>query len=111
VITPPPGVRLLVATRPVDFRKGMDGRPELAQQSLAQDPFCGTVPVFRAKRADRVKLLFWDGSGLVLVNFTGPLKSLSRVRVLSAPPRTPPLPGRHSSPRKMRGNSDIWGVY
>jgi transposase len=68
VITPPAGVRVLVATKPVDFRKGMDGLAALAQQTLAQDPFCGTVLVFRAKRADRVKLLFWDGGGLVLVS-------------------------------------------
>jgi len=68
VIVPPAGVRVLVASRPVDFRKGMDGLAALARESLAQDPFCGTVLVFRAKRADRVKLLFWDGSGLVLVS-------------------------------------------
>jgi transposase len=65
---PPPGVRVLLASRPVDFRKGLDGLAALAQKTLAQDPFCGTVFVFRAKRADRVKLLFWDGSGLVLVS-------------------------------------------
>ena len=109
MITTPPGVRVLVATRPVDFRKGMDGLAALAQQSPAQDPFCGTVLMLRAKRADRVKILFWDGNGLVLVNFDGPLKGLSRVRVLSGPPRTLPLPGRQSSLRKMRGNFDIWG--
>jgi transposase len=50
MIGPPPGVRVLVATKPVDFRKGMDGLAALAQQKLAQDPFCGTVLVFRAKR-------------------------------------------------------------
>ena len=68
MIGPLPGVRVLVATRPVDFRKGMDGLAALAQQTLGQDPFSGTVLVFRAKRADRVKLLLWDGSGLVLVS-------------------------------------------
>ena len=68
MIAPPPGVRVLVAPRPVDFRKGIDGLAALAQQTLGQDPFSGTVLVYRAKRADRVKLLFWDGSGLVLVN-------------------------------------------
>jgi transposase len=68
MISPPPGVRVLVAPRPVDFRRGMDGLAALAQQTLGQDPFSGTVLVFRAKRADRVKLLFWDGSGLVLVS-------------------------------------------
>jgi hypothetical protein len=57
MIGPLPGVRVLVAPWPVDFRKGMDGLAALAQQTLSQDPFSGTVLVFRAKRADRVKLL------------------------------------------------------
>jgi transposase len=68
MIVPPAGVRVLVATRPVDFRKGMDGLAALAQQELGLDPFSGMVLVFRAKRADRLKLLVWDGSGLVLVS-------------------------------------------
>ena len=38
----------------------------MVQSALAQDPFTGTVFVFRAKRADRMKILFWDGSGLVM---------------------------------------------
>ena len=68
MIVPPGGVRVLVASRPVDFRKGMDGLAALAKETLAQAPFSGTILVFRAKRADRVKLLFWDGSGLLLVS-------------------------------------------
>jgi transposase len=59
-------VRILVATRPVDFRKGHDGLAALVQSVLEEDPFTGTVFVFRAKRADRLKILFWDGSGLVM---------------------------------------------
>ena len=59
-------MRILVATKPVDFRKGHDGLAALAQSMLAEDPFTGTVFVFRAKRADRLKILFWDGSGLVM---------------------------------------------
>ncbi|MCD1637076.1 IS66 family insertion sequence element accessory protein TnpB [Martelella mediterranea] len=59
-------VRILVATRPVDFRKGHDGLAALVQATLKEDPFTGAVFVFRAKRADRLKLLFWDGSGLVM---------------------------------------------
>jgi transposase len=67
VILPPAGpVRVLVATRPVDFRKGMGGLAALVQEQLQRDPFSGVIYVFRAKRADRVKLLFWDGTGLVL---------------------------------------------
>ncbi len=53
-------VRILVATQPVDFRKGHDGLAALVQSALKEDPFTGTVFVFRAKRADRLKILFWD---------------------------------------------------
>ena len=53
-------VRILVATRPVDVRKGHDGLAALVQSALQEDPFTGTVFVFRAKRADRLKILFWD---------------------------------------------------
>ena len=67
VIVPQSGVRVLVATRPVDFRKGIDGLAALVQEHLRLDPFTGTVFVFRAKRADRVKLLVWDGNGLVMI--------------------------------------------
>lgn len=67
MISIPPGVRVLLATRPVDFRKGPHGLAALAAEVLGEDPFSGTVIVFRAKRADRIKLLVWDGSGLVLV--------------------------------------------
>jgi transposase len=66
VIAVPPGVRILLAARPVDFRKGMDGLAALVQQALRADPFAGEVFVFRAKRADRVKILVYDGTGLVL---------------------------------------------
>ena len=59
-------VKVLVATKPVDFRKGMDGLAALVEGYLRDDPFSGTVFVFRAKRADRVKLIWWDGSGLCL---------------------------------------------
>jgi len=67
MIVPPSGVRVLVATRPVDFRRGADGLAAVVQTALRQDPFSGTIYVFRCKRADRVKLLVWDGSGLVLI--------------------------------------------
>ena len=60
------GVKVLVATKPVDFRKGGDGLVALVRETLGQDPFSGTIFVFRAKRADLVKIVAWDGSGLVL---------------------------------------------
>ena len=43
MIAVPPGVRILLATRPVDFRKGMDGLAALVQQVLRADPFAGEV--------------------------------------------------------------------
>ena len=67
MIVPPAGVRVLVASRPVDFRKGGDSLAAMAQAVLRQDPFSGTIIVFRSKRADRIKLLVWDGTGLVLI--------------------------------------------
>ena len=60
-------MRVFVATKPVDFRKGIDGLAALVQQELRLDPFSGAALVFRAKRADRVKILVWDGSGMVLI--------------------------------------------
>ena len=66
MISVPAGIRVLVATKPVDFRRGADGLVALVRETLGQDPFAGTVFVFRSKRADRVKIVTWDGSGLVL---------------------------------------------
>ena len=67
MIGPAGSVRVLVATRPVDFRKGAEGLAALVRDQVGADPFSGAIYVFRAKRADRVKLIFWDGSGMVLV--------------------------------------------
>lgn len=63
----PSSVRVLVATRPVDFRKGMGGLAALVKDHLLKDPYSGVVYVFRAKRADRVKMIWWDGTGLWLL--------------------------------------------
>src|SRR3954449_1477228 len=67
MIGPTGAGRVLMATRPVDFRKGADGLAALVRETMGADPFSGAVYVFRAKRADRVKLVFWDGTGVVLV--------------------------------------------
>jgi transposase len=66
VIGPTGAVRVLVATKPVDFRKGAEGLAALVREAIKGDPFSGAVYVFRAKRADRVKLIFWDGTGMCL---------------------------------------------
>jgi transposase len=67
VINLPAGVRILLASKPVDFRKGAHALAALAAAELGTDPFSGVVLVFRAKRADRIKIVTWDDSGLVLV--------------------------------------------
>jgi len=54
MITIPAGVRVFMATKPVDFRKGADGLVALVRESLSQDPFAESVFIFRAKRAQRV---------------------------------------------------------
>ena len=68
MIVPSGPIHVMMATKPVDFRKGMDGLAALVQEQLQLNPFAGTLYVFRAKRADRLKLIFWDGTGLVLVS-------------------------------------------
>ena len=67
MIVPGQTVRIVVATRPVDFRKGHDGLAAVVQDQLGFDPHSGLVVVFRSKRGDRAKILLWDGSGLVMV--------------------------------------------
>ncbi len=67
MIGPSGAVRVMVATKPVDFRKGAEGLAALVRETMGADPFSGAVYVFRAKRADRIKLVFWDGTGVVLV--------------------------------------------
>ncbi len=61
----PSGVRVFLASHPVDFRKGPDSLLSLVRDS-GSDPFSGALYVFRAKRADRVKIVWWDGSGVCL---------------------------------------------
>jgi transposase len=66
VIAPGTGLRILVATQPVDFRRGMDSLAVLVSEALRDNPFSGSFFVFRSKRADRIKILAWDGTGLCL---------------------------------------------
>jgi len=115
-----PGLRVMVASKPVDFRKGMDGLASMVTQELLADPFAGDVFIFRSKRTDRIKLILWDGSGLCMVTkrleaggFTWPpvqdgavALSVAQLRMLFSgmdwtqiPARSPP-PARPSMPVK-----------
>jgi transposase len=60
------GLEVLVATRPVDFRRGAESLASLARSMGHDIAVPGTLVVFRSKRADRVKIIAWDGSGLVM---------------------------------------------
>jgi transposase len=57
----PAGASVFVATQPVDFREGASGLAALVRDSGA-DPFSGALYVFCSKRADRVKIVWWDGT-------------------------------------------------
>jgi len=60
------GVRVYLAAGVTDMRKGIAGLGALAQNALYQDPASGAVFVFRGRKGDRVKLLYWDGQGFCL---------------------------------------------
>jgi transposase len=60
-------LKVVMAAHPVDFRKSVHTLSALVSEALRANPYCGDVFVFRSKRADRVKLPAWDGSGMVLV--------------------------------------------
>src|SRR6516225_2201432 len=63
----PPAVRIWLGTAPVDLRRSFDGLAEQVRQHLHNDPLSGHVFVFRNQRGDRVKLLYWDEDGFVIV--------------------------------------------
>jgi transposase len=62
----PAGTRVWLASGLTDMRRGFDGLAALVQSALTQDPFSGHVFVFRGKRGDIIKLLWWDGQGMCL---------------------------------------------
>ena len=60
--------KVFIATQPVDFRSGINRLAALVVQVLAADPYEGSVFLFRPKRSlNRLKLIHWDGSGMILV--------------------------------------------
>lgn len=61
-----PQMRILVAVRPADFRRGIDGLARMCKEELRSDPFSGAVFVFRNRRATSIKVLVYDGQGFWL---------------------------------------------
>jgi transposase len=58
--------RVFLCTLPTDMRKSFDTLAGLVEQQLGQDPLKGDLFVFRSKRGDRIKLLYWDSDGLAI---------------------------------------------
>lgn len=67
MLTFPPGALVFVATARVDGRKGIDGLSALVRSQFAEDPLSGTMYVFFSRRGDRVRVLYWDRDGYVLI--------------------------------------------
>jgi transposase len=66
VISVPTGTKVWIAAGVTDMRAGMDRLAAVVQTTLAEDPFGGHVFVFRGRRGDRIKCLWWSGDGLCL---------------------------------------------
>jgi transposase len=62
----PSGTRVWLAAGVTDMRKSFDGLAALVQQSMEHNPFSGHVFVFRGRRGDRIKVLWFSGDGMCL---------------------------------------------
>jgi transposase len=62
----PAKTQIWIAAGVTDLRRGFDGLSALVQTKLEQSPFSGHVFVFRGRRGDLIKVLWWDGDGLCL---------------------------------------------
>ena len=60
------GTRVWIAAGVTDMRRGFDGLAALVQGSLREDPFSGHVFVFRGRKGDRIKVLWWSGDGMCM---------------------------------------------
>ena len=66
MIALPPGTKVWLTAGATDMRRGFDGLARQVQHVLGHDPFSGHLFVFRGRRGDLVKCLWWDTQGLVL---------------------------------------------
>jgi transposase len=67
VLTLSPSVRVYLATEPVDLRRGHDGLCALVRARYGRDPYDGSLFAFVGRRGDRIKILYWERGGFVLV--------------------------------------------
>lgn len=66
MISLPPTVKIFLSTQPADMRKSFDGLKHLVEEFLQDDPLSGHLFVFRNRRGDRLKILYWDRDGLAI---------------------------------------------
>lgn len=110
MIMPGAEIKVLVATKPVDFRRQADTLAALVQEALRENPYSGSIYVFRPKRTNRVKLLWWDGTGICLLTkrlensqFRWPAIADGMMQLTSAQLTTllEGLEWRHTQPREI----------
>jgi transposase len=106
MIAPGAGTRVWIAAGVTDMRRGMDGLAAQVQVTLQQNPFCGHVFVFRGRRGDMVKLLWWSGDGLCLF-----VKRLERGRFIwpQADSGSDAGPAVHAAGRDRLASSGAYG--
>ena len=97
----PSGVKVFLASQPVDFRKGPDSLLSLVRDA-GSDPFSGALYIFRAKRADRIKIV-WVGwqRGLYFC------QAARKIRLLLAAYRACPGPAEPSAAHGAGGWSGL----
>ncbi len=66
--------RVLAYSKPVDFRKAVDGLSVIVEEALDENPYSGTLFVFTNRQRDKVKILCWERSGIRVVTLTPILK-------------------------------------
>ena len=66
MLTIPPAVRIFMAVEPADMRRSFDGLAMMVREKIEENPLSGHLFVFRNRRGDRVKILFWDRSGFCI---------------------------------------------
>jgi transposase len=66
MISFPTGAHVWIVAGVTDLRRGFTGLSALVETALQQDPFAGHLFVFRGRRGDLIKVLWWDGDGMCL---------------------------------------------